>query len=322
MDIFKPIEYFANYIVFNLFNIDSASRLGKSLQFFIYDTIKIFILILVISFFVGVIKSYFTPEKTRKYLTGKHTGIGNVLAAMLGIVTPFCSCSACPLFIGFVEAGVPWGITFSFLIAAPMINEVAIILLWGLFGLKITAVYIISGLIIAIIGGLIIGFLKLERFIEPFVFEVKSKKCCCSGATISTKDRLVEAKESAFEIFRKVWPYIVVGVGIGALIHGYAPMGLLIKYAGAQNPFAVPLAVLIGVPLYANIAGILPIAEVLVKQGLPMGTVLAFTMAVTAISLPEILILKKVLKIQLLAIFVVILALAITFTGYLFNFLI
>jgi uncharacterized membrane protein YraQ (UPF0718 family) len=322
IDIFKPLEYFANYLVFDVFNIGKETRLGTSLQFFIYDTIKIFILILVISFFVGVIKSYFTPEKTRKYLTGKHTGLGNILAAMLGIVTPFCSCSACPLFIGFVEAGVPLGITFSYLIAAPMINEVAIILLWGLFGIKVTAVYIISGLIIAILAGVIIGFLKLERFIEPFVFEIKTKSCCSNTENPLFKDRMVEARGGAFEIFNKVWPYIVGGVAIGAFIHGYAPTGLLLKYAGAQNPFAVPLAVLIGVPLYANIAGILPIAEVLVKQGLPMGTVLAFTMAVTAISLPEILILKKVLKVQLLATFVVILALAIIFTGYLFNFII
>jgi uncharacterized membrane protein YraQ (UPF0718 family) len=254
-------------------------------------------------------------------------GFGNILAALFGIVTPFCSCSACPLFIGFVEAGIPLGITFSYLISAPMINEVAIVLLWGLFGIKITAVYIFSGLIIAITGGLIIGALNLERFVEPFVFQIKQVKltsgCCCQEQSqteiITLKNRINEAIQSATEIFKKVWFYILIGVGIGAFIHGFVPVGLLVKYAGIQNPFAVPIAVLIGVPLYANVAGILPITEVLVRQGLPMGTVLAFTMSVTALSFPEMIILRKVLRPQLLAIFVGILTFAIIFTGYLFN---
>ena len=323
-DIFKPIEIFANYVVYNAFKIQPHTHLADSLQFFIYDTIKIFILILLISFAVGFIKSYFTPENTKKYLSGKHMGIGNILAACLGIVTPFCSCSACPLFIGFVEAGIPLGVTFSYLIAAPMINEVAIILLWGLFGIKVTAVYILSGLIIAITGGIIIGLFNLERFVEPFVYEpqkTKSASCCCSGQSnaVTIKERIQDAKESAWSIFEKVWLYIIGGVAIGAFIHGFVPTGFLVKYAGAQNPFAVPLAVLIGVPLYANVAGVLPITEALVKQGLPMGTVLAFTMSVTALSLPEMIILRKVLKPQLLGVFVGILTIAIIFTGYLFN---
>lgn len=321
IDIFKPIEWFADYIIYNLLSLSAKSNLATSLHFFIYDTIKIFLLLLAISFVVGIIKSFFTPENTRKYLTGKHTGVGNVLAAMLGIVTPFCSCSACPLFIGFVEAGIPLGVTFSYLIAAPMINEVAVILLWGLFGIKVTGIYILSGLIIAIIGGLVIGMLKLERYIEPFVFQAKVKSCCTGENLTTFKDRIEEAKESAWSIFKKTWPYIIAGVGIGAFIHGYVPTGLLVKYAGINNPFAVPLAVLLGVPLYANVAGILPITEVLVKQGLPIGTVLAFTMAVTAISLPEMLILKRVLKLPLLGIFIAILTTAIIFTGYLFNFI-
>lgn len=321
IDIFKPLEWMADYIVYNLLNLSAKSNLATSLHFFIYDTIKIFILLLVISFVVGIIKSFFTPENTRKYLTGKHTGVGNVLAAMLGIVTPFCSCSACPLFIGFVEAGIPLGVTFSYLIAAPMINEVAIILLWGLFGINVTGIYILSGLIIAIIGGMIIGMFNLEKYIEPFVFQTKAKACCSGENAITFKDRIDEAKESAWSIFKKTWIFIVVGVGIGAFIHGYVPTGLLVKYAGINNPFAVPLAVLLGVPLYANVAGVLPITEVLVKQGLPIGTVLAFTMAVTAISLPEMLILRRVLKLPLLGIFVAILTTAIIFTGYLFNFI-
>lgn len=319
-DIFKPIEWLADFIVYNLFHLEQKTNLADSLHFFIYDTIKIFILLITISFFVGIIKSFFTPESTKKYLTGKHTGIGNILAAMLGVVTPFCSCSACPLFIGFVEAGIPLGITFSYLIAAPMINEVAIIILWGLFGIKVTATYILSGLIIAILSGLIIGILNLERYIEPFVFETQKKSCCCSeNKIINVQDRIIDAKESAFAIFNKTYPYIIIGVGVGAFIHGFVPTGLLVKYAGINNPFAVPLAVLFGVPLYANIAGVLPITEVLVKQGLPIGTVLAFTMAVTGISFPEMVILRRVLKPQLLTVFTGVLTFGIIFTGYLFN---
>lgn len=321
IDIFKPIEWLADYLVFDLFNLSPKINLAQSLHFFIYDTIKIFILLLAISFVVGIIKSFFTPEKTRAFLTGKHTGVGNTLAAMLGIVTPFCSCSACPLFIGFVEAGVPLGITFSYLIAAPMINEVAVILLWGLFGIKVTAIYIFSGLIIAILGGMAIGALKLERFVEPFVYETRIKTCCTASEEKNWKERIEEAKESAWTIFKKTWLFIVAGVGIGAFIHGYVPTDLLTQYAGADNPFAVPLAVLFGVPLYANIAGVLPITEVLVGRGMPLGTVMAFTMAVTALSLPEMLILRRVLKIPLLAVFVAILTIAIIFTGYLFNFI-
>lgn len=321
IDIFKPIELFANYIVYNIFKIKPHSHLGDSLQFFIYDVIKIFILLLIISFAVGFIKSFFTPENTKKRLTGLPLGVGNIFAALLGIVTPFCSCSACPLFIGFVEAGIPLGVTFSYLISAPMINEVALVLLWGLFGIKIAGTYIFSGLLVAIIGGLIIGALNLERFVEPFVFETKLASCHTENKTLTFQCRIDDAKESSWDIFKKVYPFIIIGVGIGAFIHGFAPTGLLVKYAGAQNPFAVPLAVLIGVPLYANIAGILPITEVLVKQGLPIGTVLAFTMAVTALSLPEMIILRKVLKPQLLWIFIGILTLAIICTGYLFNFL-
>lgn len=325
-DPFKPIELLARYVVYNIFKIKEHSHLGDSLQFFIYDVIKIFILILIISFVVGFIKSFFTPENTKKHLTGLPLGVGNILAALLGIVTPFCSCSACPLFIGFVEAGIPLGVTFSYLISAPMINEVALILLWGLFGIKVALLYIISGLFVAILGGLIIGELKLEKFVEPFVYQIQNASTgnCCSlseGDSATIKERLKEAKESAWGIFKRVYPYIIIGVGLGALIHGFVPTGFLVKYAGAQNPFAVPLAVLIGVPLYANVAGVLPITEVLVKQGLPIGTVLAFTMAVTALSFPEMIILRKVLRPQLLGIFVGILTIAIICTGYLFNFI-
>lgn len=320
IDLFKPVELLSNVVVYNILKIKQHSHLGDSLQFFIYDTIKIFILLLLISFAVGFIKSFFTPEKTKKHLIGLPLGVGNILAACLGIVTPFCSCSACPLFIGFVEAGIPLGVTFSYLISAPMINEVALVLLWGLFGIKVALIYILSGLFVAVAGGLIIGTLNLEKFVESFVYETKIASCHTESNTLTLQCRLDDAKVSAFDIFKKVYPYIIIGVGIGAFIHGFVPTGLLVKYAGAQNPFAVPLAVLIGVPLYANVAGVLPITEVLVKQGLPVGTVLAFTMAVTALSLPEMIILRKVLRPQLLAIFVGILTVAIICTGYLFNF--
>ena len=323
VDIFKPVDILVKYIVFDVFKLSETSKLAESLHFFIYDIIKISILILFISFIAGVIKTYFTPEKTKEFLSGKHAGLGNVLAALLGVVTPFCSCSAVPLFIGFVEAGIPLGVTFSFLISAPMINEMALILLFGLFGIKIAFIYLISGLIIAIAGGLIITALKLEKYIEPFVFQFKPSSGCgeCGEEKNTFLHRLKEGKNHSLGIYKSIWPYVFLGVGIGAWVHNYVPTELLIKYAGADNPLAVPLAVAFGVPLYAGCAGALPIAYVLVKSGMPMGTVLAFTMAVTAISFPELIILRKVLKPQMLAIFVLIMTLGIIFTGYLFNFI-
>ncbi|HBG48076.1 MAG TPA: hypothetical protein DDW90_00905 [Cyanobacteria bacterium UBA9971] len=324
IDIFAPIDFFARFIVFDVFKLSEASKFSESLHFFIYDTIKISILVILISFISGVIKTYFAPEKTREFLSGKHTGLGNILAALLGIVTPFCSCSACPLFIGFIEAGIPLGITFSFLISAPMINEMALVLLFSLFGLKIAGIYLVSGLIIAIVGGFIIGTLKLEKYIEPFVFELKNKvkpscACGCGEEKQTFKHRLIEGKNHSLGIYKSIWPYVLLGVAIGAWVHNYIPTELLLKYAGADNPFAVPLAVIIGIPIYAGCAGALPLAYVLVQSGMPMGTVLALTMSVTAISFPEFIILRKVLKPQMIAIFAGIMTLGIIFTGYLFN---
>ena len=322
VDVFKPLQDLADLVVYNVFKLSHGTNIAEALNFFIYDTLKIFILILIITFIIGMVKSFFTPEKTRKFLSGKKTGVGNFLGASLGVVTPFCSCSAVPLFIGFVEAGIPLGITFSYLIAAPMINEVAIVILWGIFGIKVTAIYIFSGLIIAIVGGIILGLFNLDKYIESFVFETKiATSCCVSGENKDFKNRLEEAKDSAISIFKKIWIYVIIGVGIGAFLHGYVPTEFLMKYAGADNLFAVPLAVVLGVPLYGNCAGILPLSVVLVEAGLPIGTVLAFTMAVTAISFPELLILKRVLKLPLLIIFVSIITAAIIFTGYLFNFI-
>lgn len=321
MDVFKPFELIADYVI-SILKLSPTTQAGESVHFFIYDTLKIFVLILIISFVVGIVKSYFTPETTKKYLTGKRQGVGNILAACLGIVTPFCSCSAIPLFLGFLESGVPLGVTFSFLISAPMNNEVAIIMLWSLFGYKVALIYILSGLIIAVLAGIIISKMHMEKYIERFVFEMQPESCCCcKNNKTKFTDRMRDAKRSAYNIFHNVWLYIVIGVAIGAVIHGYVPAEFMLKYAGSSNAFAVPIAVILGVPLYANVAGVLPIAEVFVKQGLPMGTVLAFTMSVTAISLPELIILRKIMKPRLLLTFVTIITIAIIFTGYLFNYL-
>lgn len=318
MDIFAPIQWFADWVTYVLFNISKGTSLGNSLNFFIYDTIKILILLSVIIFVISIIRTYFPPEKTKKYL-GKYDGtiIGNFLASLLGIVTPFCSCSAVPLFIGFVQAGVPLGTTFSFLISSPMVNEIALVLLWGLFGWKIALIYIVSGVAIATIAGWVMGKLKLEKWVEGFVYEMKAGSA--EEAKMSIKERLVYARDYVKEVVGKVWPYIVIGVALGALIHGYAPSDLLVKYAGPANPFAVPIAVLIGIPLYSNAAGTIPIVSVLVAKGMAVGTALAFMMAVTALSLPEFIILKKVLKTKLIVTYAAIVGLGIIFTGYLFN---
>ena len=284
-------------------------------------------LLIVISFIVGTFQSFLEPERVRSLLEGKRTFAGNVMAAMVGIITPFCSCSAVPLFIGFLEAGVPLGVTFSYLMAAPMVNEVAVILLWGLFGLKVTLIYIGFGVGLAIASGYLIGLLKLERWVEPFVWELQRSRQGMiaddennlESIAITWNQRFEQGRYQASEIVRSVWLYVVLGIAIGAGIHGYVPTEFITQYAGANNPLAVPLAVVMGVPLYANSAGVMPITEALVNKGMPMGTVLAFTMAVTALSLPEIVILKKVLKPQLLAVFVGLMTMGIISIGYIFN---
>jgi uncharacterized protein len=309
---------FSKYIVYNLLNLSPGTHLSGALEFFIYDTIKIFILLSVIIFAISFIRSFFPPEKTRKILSHKKEFIGNILAALLGVVTPFCSCSAVPLFIGFVEGGVPLGVTFSFLISSPMVNEVAIVLLFGLFGWKITAIYIGTGLTVALIGGYIIGKLKLEKWVEEYVYQIHVGE----GQAVQTptfKERLDYAKLSMKEILGKVWFYVIIAVALGGLIHGYVPADFLVKYAGKDNIFAVPIAVLLGVPLYSNAAGVIPIVYALMQKGLSLGTTLAFMMAVTALSLPEMIILRKVLKVKLLAVFVGIMTITIIAVGYLFN---
>jgi uncharacterized membrane protein YraQ (UPF0718 family) len=308
----------ASYMTYDLVGLEKGSRLGESLHFFIFETTKIFFLLAVIIFVVSVIRSYFPPEKTKVILAYKKEFIGNILAALLGIVTPFCSCSAVPLFIGFVEAGVPLGVTFSFLISSPMVNEVAVVLLWGLFGWKIAMIYVGSGLLVAIFGGLVIGRLGLEKWIEDYVFKIQT-----GGIRETIRqtfgERVAYAKINTADILRRVWLFVVIAIGVGGFIHGYAPQDFLVHYAGRGNPFAVPLAVAVGVPLYSNAAGVIPIVYALMEKGMSMGTVLAFMMAVTALSLPEMIILRKVLKAPLLAVFTAIMAATIVAVGYLFN---
>ncbi len=312
------LKDFASYLIYDLARLDHGSRLADAINFFIYDTMKIFLLLSVIIFIVSVIRSYFPPEKTKRILSHKKEFIGNILAALLGIVTPFCSCSAVPLFIGFVEAGVPLGVTFSFLISSPLVNEVAVVLLWGMFGWKIAAIYMGMGLLVAMLAGSIIGKLKLERWVEEYVYKFRSGQTQ-ELVTQAFGERLAYAQWNTADILKKVWLFIIIAIGIGGFIHGYVPQDFLVRYAGNGNPFAVPVAVVLGVPLYANAAGVIPIVYALMEKGLSMGTVLAFMMAVTALSLPEMIILRKVLKIPLLAVFVAIMTATITAVGYVFN---
>jgi uncharacterized membrane protein YraQ (UPF0718 family) len=311
------LKSFADYLVFTLFGLIPGTRSGEALNFFIYDTLKIFLLLTTIIFVVAVIRTSFPPEKTKRLLSHKREYVGNVLAALLGIVTPFCSCSAVPLFIGFVESGVPLGVTFSFLISSPMVNEVALILLWGLFGWKIALIYIGSGLLVAIFAGIIIGKLKMEKYVQDYVWDMQVGNAEILEQTL--RQKLDYAREYTRDLLKKIWPYVVVGVGLGAFIHGYVPADFLAKWAGRDNPFAVPVAVALGVPLYSNAAGVIPIVHALMEKGMATGTVLAFMMAVTALSLPEAIILKNVMKNRLLAVFFGIVATAIICVGYLFN---
>ncbi|OAT80313.1 permease [Desulfotomaculum copahuensis] len=313
------LKALADLLVYRWFGIAHGTRLGDSLNFFFYDTMKIFLLLAVIVFVVAVIRSFFPPERAKRILGRKREFVGNILAALLGIVTPFCSCSAVPLFIGFVESGLPLGVTFSFLISSPTVNEVALIMLWGLFGWEIAMLYIVTGLVVAIIGGIVIGRLHLEDQLEDYVYKIHMGEAAATAEQLTWSDRFEYAREYTKDIFRRVWLFVLIGIGIGAWIHGYVPMDLVVKYAGPGNPFAVPIAVLIGIPLYSNAAGTIPIVQALMEKGMPMGTVLAFMMSIVAISAPEMLILRKVMKPKLIGFFVGIVGIAIIIVGYLFN---
>lgn len=313
-------EPFWTWLLGSVFGMDLASRLGSGVLFFFADTVKIALLLTGIIFLVTVLRSFMSVERTRALLGGKREGVGNVLAAALGVVTPFCSCSAVPAFIGFVASGVPLGVTMSFLISSPLVNEVAIALLLGLFGPGPTALYIGAGLVIAIVSGLVIGRLKLERWVEPFVFETRLRgQVVDSTAGLTFPDRVRMGAEEVGSILRKIWPYLLLGIGLGAVIHGWAPEDFFARYAGADNPFGVLIAVVVGVPLYSNAAGILPLVDALHDKGLPMGTLLAFMMATVALSLPEMILLRRVLKPKLIATFVGVTAVGIIAVGYLFN---
>jgi len=309
-----------DWLLFDVVGLDPDSRLGSGVHFFFYDSVKIALLLVGIIFVVTVLRSFMSVERTRALLGGKREGVGNVMAAGLGVITPFCSCSAVPAFIGFVAAGVPLGVTMSFLIASPLINEVAIALLFGMFGIGPTLMYVGAGLTIAIIAGLVLGRLKVERWVEPFVFETRlGGQLIDSTLGLSWDDRIQIGIEEVGTILRKIWPYLLVGIGLGAAIHGWAPEDFFTSYAGVSNPFAVLIAVLIGIPLYSNAAGIMPLVQALHDKGLPMGTLLAFMMAVVALSLPELILLRRVLRPQLIATFVGVVTLGIIAVGYLFN---
>ncbi|WP_058485386.1 permease [Defluviitalea phaphyphila] len=314
---FTWLDYLVKLFVENILNISMETKLGSSVHFFFYDTIKIIILLGIMIFAISYIRSYFPPERTKKILEKFSGIIGNIMASLLGIVTPFCSCSSVPIFIGFVEAGIPLGVTFSFLITSPIVNEAAFVVLLGTLGWKIAVVYVITGVIVGIVGGVLIGSLKLEGEVEEYVYQIKAGEVEIEKLT--HKQRIRFALDNVKDIIKRVWLFLLIGIGIGAFIHGWAPETLLAKYAGPNNPFAVIVAVVFGIPLYSNALGTIPIAQALIDKGVGIGTALSFMMATTALSLPEIILLKKVIKPKLIGVFVVITGIAIILVGYLFN---
>ncbi len=318
--VYRELPRFAEWVTYSLFRLVQGTALADAVEFFVYDTPKVLMLLTLVVFGVGVIRSFFTAERTRRILAGKRESVGNVLAALLGIVTPFCSCSAVPLFIGFVTAGVPLGVTFSFLISAPMINEIALVLLYGLFGWKVAAIYLGTGLVIAILSGWVIGRLKMEPHVEGWVYKTTAG---VSGAEeeLDWSGRIHAGLDAVRDIVGKVWVYVVLGIAVGAGIHGYVPENFMASIMGKGAWWSVPLAVLIGIPMYSNAAGIIPVVQALLGKGAALGTVLAFMMAVIGLSLPETIILRKVLKPRLIATFIAVVGVGILLVGYLFNLL-
>ncbi|MEJ2103647.1 MAG: permease [Ignavibacteriaceae bacterium] len=313
------LERFAILVVDSVLKLQQDNHLTSAISFFIFEVPKVLLLLILIVFVVGIIRTYFSPERTRKILGGKKLFAGNVSASLLGIVTPFCSCSAIPLFLGFVESGVPLGVTFSFLIAAPMINEVALVLLFGLFGWKTALMYVSTGLIIAMFSGFVIGRLRLEKYIEDWVYKTKVGNSEIEITKISFPQRITAGVDAVKDIVGKVWIYVVIGIAVGAGIHGYVPENFMASLMGKSAWWSVPAAVVIGIPMYSNAAGIIPVVQALLEKGASLGTVLAFMMSVIGLSLPETIILKKVLKIQLIVVFISVVAVGIIIVGYLFN---
>ncbi|NTU78245.1 MAG: permease [Chloroflexales bacterium] len=316
---YNVIQPLADWLAYGLLGLASGSHLGEAVAFFLYDVPKILLLLSGMIFAITTLRSFFSAERTRALLGGKRQGVGNALAAGLGVLTPFCSCSAVPLFIGFVEAGIPLGVTFSFLIAAPMVNEVALVMLFGMFGWQVAGIYLVAGLSIAIVAGMVIGRLKMERHVEDFVWQIKGGGGAVAEQHPSWAQRFAGAWQNTREIVGKVWLYVVIGIAVGAGIHGYVPEDALAGILGEDAWWSVPAAVAIGVPLYSNAAGIIPVVEALMDKGAALGTVLAFMMAVVALSLPELIILRRVLKPRLIATFVGVVACGIIAIGYLFN---
>lgn len=313
------IKAFADWLIYSLFGLARGTAIAESANFFVYDSIKLIFLLIVMVFSVGYLRSFFPPEAARKALGRFGEFWGSVLAALLGVITPFCSCSSVPLFIGFVRAGLPLPVVFSFLISSPLVDDVSMLMLFALFGPRIATLYIIAGVVIAVACGMLIGRLKMDDQIEGFVRNIEVGELAVAGAALTWRDRVRYATAEVRTIVSRVWLYVIIGIGIGALIHGYAPADLLTRYAGPRNPLAIPVAVAIGVPLYANDIGIMPIAQALLAKGVALGTVLAFMMSTVALSLPEIILLRQVIKPKLLAVFVGLTAAAITVVGFLFN---
>jgi hypothetical protein len=317
--LYSQLLPFSQWLVFDLIGLDPAGHLGRALQFFVYDTPKVLLLLVLVVFLVGVLRSFVTVEWTRKVLAGKRESAGNVLAALLGVITPFCSCSAVPLFIGFVTANIPLGVTFSFLISAPMVNEIALVLLYGLLGWKVAALYFVFGVSVAVVAGWALGRLKLERYVEEWVMQIRAGAPAETGESMGWDARLRFGVDSVKDIVGRVWKYVVVGIAAGAAIHGYVPEGFLAGIMGAEAWWSVPVAVLVGVPMYTNAAGVIPVVEALLGKGAALGAVLAFMMSVIALSFPEMVILRKVLKPRLIAAFIAVVAAGILMVGYLFN---
>ncbi|HVO13527.1 MAG TPA: permease [Vicinamibacteria bacterium] len=317
--VYAQLPAFAAWLAYDALGLARGSAAGAAAEFFLYDTPKVLMLLTVVVFAVGIARSFFTPEATRRILAGRREALGSVLAALLGVVTPFCSCSAVPLFVGFVTAGVPLGVTFSFLVSAPMVNEVALALLFALFGWRVALLYAGTGLAVAVVSGVVIGRLHLERWVEPWVYAVTPGRAVVTEPRRDWGGRLAAGREAVRDIVGRVWPYVIAGIAVGAAIHGYVPQGFMAAIMGREAWWSVPLAVLIGIPLYSNAAGILPVVQALLAKGAALGTVLAFMMAVIALSLPEMVILRRVLTVRLIAVFVGVVAAGILLVGYLFN---